>query len=106
MGEGILLIIYGSLVEAGGIIGFLKAKSRPSLISGLASGVVLTISGIAALLGATTGSYVGLFVTVLVCALFSWRFARTKAMMPSGMMLFVSIAVAVVLAVLIFQPLH
>ncbi len=101
MREGLLLIIYGTLVETGGIVGFVKAKSRPSLISGLASGAVLTLSGIMALLGVPSGSYAGLVVTLVLCALFGWRFARTRAMMPSGMMLFVSIAVAVVLMALI-----
>ncbi len=100
MGEGILLILYGTLVEVGGVIGFVKAKSRPSLISGLTSGAVLTVSGIMALLAVPSGSYLGLVVTVALCALFGWRFARTKAMMPSGMMLLVSIAVAVILIAL------
>ncbi len=101
MGKAILLIIYGTLVEIGGVVGFMKAKSKPSLISGTAAGALLTISGVLVLLRVSFGAYLGLFVTVALCALFSWRFARTKALMPSGMMLFISVVVAVVLAILI-----
>lgn len=103
VGIAILLIIYGTLIEAGGVIGFVKAKSRPSLISGLVSGALLTISGVMVLLGVSIGSDIGLVLAAALCALFGWRLAKTRKMMPSGMMLFVSIVVTVILAVTMFS---
>lgn len=104
MGNAILLIIYGTLVEVGGIIGFVKARSRPSLISGISAGALLTASGVMVLLNVPIGTYLGLFVTIALCAIFAWRFVKTKALMPSGMMLLISIIVALILLAIMFLP--
>ena len=102
MSAAILLIVYGTLVELGGIMGFVKAKSKPSLIAGVACGAVLTISGVLAWLGSAVGVYIGFVMTLLLCLIFGIRTAKTKAMIPSGMMLMSSIVVALVLALMIW----
>lgn len=39
-----LILVYGLLVAIGGIIGYVKARSKVSLMSGLGSGIALAIS--------------------------------------------------------------
>lgn len=102
MSVAILLIGYGTLVELGGIMGFVKARSKPSLIAGVACGAVLTISGVLVWIGAAFGSYIGFGMTLLLCLIFGQRLAKTKAMIPSGIMLISSIAVALVLALMMW----
>ena len=93
-----VLIAYGLFVEAGGFIGFVKSKSKASLIAGGISGALLLLSGGLALIGVAAGGYIGFVVTLVLVVMFGMRLAKTKKFMPSGMMLAVSIVVAGVLA--------
>ncbi len=102
MSTAILLVVYGSLVELGGIMGFVKAGSKPSLIAGIACGGALTVSGVLVWLGAAFGAYIGFAITLVLCFIFGQRAAKTKAMVPSGIMLVSSIAVALALALIIW----
>lgn len=99
----ILLIAYGTLVEVGGVMGFVKAKSRVSLIAGVASGGILTISGVLVWLGVASAIYAGFAMTIILCFLFGRRFAKTRAVMPSGMMLIVSLAAAIILGLMLIS---
>ena len=99
---GILLVTYGVLTAIGGVIGSARAKSRASLISGLGSGIVLIASGGFVLMGDRQGGYLGLLVTVLLTVVFAIRFAKTRAFMPSGLMLALSVLVTAALAVMLW----
>jgi uncharacterized membrane protein (UPF0136 family) len=95
----ITLGIYGVLLAVGGLIGYLKAGSRASLIAG-------TISALAAFaaLGLSAASHpwgvpLGLILSIGLFVLFGYRYAvKTRKFMPSGMLAVVSL---VVLAVMI-----
>ena len=93
-----VLIGFGIFVEAGGFIGFVKSKSKASLIAGGISGALLLLSGGLGLIGVAAGGYSGFVVTLVLVVRFGMRLAKTKKFMPSGMMLAVSIVVAGVLA--------
>ncbi|MFY9226282.1 MAG: TMEM14 family protein [Blastocatellia bacterium] len=82
-----VVLVYGFLLIAGGVIGFMQAKSKASLIAGSISGVVILASGIIMLQGATFGTYLALVVTLALSAVFFMRWSKTRAFMPSGMML-------------------
>ena len=74
----ITLGIYAALLAVGGIMGFVKARSRPSLITGLASAVA---------------ALVALWFSTLRSP-FGYRYAlRNRQFMPSGMMAVVSLVV-------------
>lgn len=92
-----VLIAYGLFVEAGGFIGFVKSKSKVSLIAGGISGALLLLSGGLVLMEVPAGGYVGLAVTLILNVMFAMRLAKTRKFMPSGMMLAVSIVVAGIL---------
>jgi uncharacterized membrane protein (UPF0136 family) len=94
---------YGGLVLLGGVIGFLKAKSKPSLIAGGVSGAVLIACGFPiwnwADGNSVAGCWVALVVTLVLLMFFGARFVMTKKMMPAGMMAALSLAALVLIIV-------
>jgi uncharacterized membrane protein (UPF0136 family) len=94
----VTLGIYALLLAVGGVIGYVKAGSRPSLIAG-------SISALAALLalGLSIGNNrlgvpLGLILSITLFVLFGYRYAvKTRKFMPSGLL---AVASLVVLAVM------
>ncbi len=87
----VLILVYATIVFAGGLIGYLKAGSKPSLIAGVVSALVLASS--AWLFGNEVhGLYVAGGVAGLLTVVFLIRFLKTRSFMPSGMMLALSLA--------------
>ncbi len=83
----LFLFAFGALSIAGGVLGYVKAKSKASLIAGGASGVLLAVA--AYLIGAGFGSIgliLGLIVSVALAGRFVPAFIKTKKPMPAGMM--------------------
>jgi uncharacterized membrane protein (UPF0136 family) len=86
--------IFATLTQVGGIIGFIKAKSRASLIAGLVSGALLDLAGILLIVlpaRPKIGLGVGLMVTLLLLGRFAPAFFRTKKFMPAGMIFFLGL---------------
>jgi uncharacterized membrane protein (UPF0136 family) len=84
--------IYGAIMILGGIMGFVKVGSKASLISGVGMGLALLASGY----GVSRGSYDSLVVAEVIAALllvlFAIRFAKTRRIMPVGMLAILSLA--------------
>lgn len=96
----ILLLGYAALLVAGGWIGFIKAKSKPSLIAGHVSGLIIVIAIFLMKTDGPASRFGGLlaFFTALALTLFfGKRFAKTRKMMPAGMMAIVSALVSLLL---------
>lgn len=68
-------------------MGYLNARSTPSLISGLISGALLIVGGIAQLQGFAWGWSVSLVVTIVLLLVFAVRFWKTRKFMPAGLMI-------------------
>lgn len=83
----ISLLVYGILVSAGGVFGFLKAKSKASLIAGLVSGGLLITAYSISKRNTSAGFTMGAVVAALLLLVFGARLAKTKKFMPSGMLL-------------------
>jgi len=78
--------VFGALTIAGGVMGFVKAQSKPSLIAGGVSGALLIAAG--ALFGGHLAAalWLGLVVSALLAGRFVPAFLKKRAFMPGGMM--------------------
>ncbi len=86
-----MALIYGVLVIFGGYMGFKKAGSKVSLMMGVSFGLLVLISAFALLNGAMWGHLALLILTAMLTAVFLMRLVKTKAFMPSGLMLLLSL---------------
>ncbi len=87
----ILVYVYAALVIIGGIFGFLKAKSLPSLIMGVIGGLGLIAAGYALGQGLAWGLPLALVFSAGLLVFFSLRYYRTRAFMPGGLMAILSL---------------
>jgi len=95
-----LLLLYAVLVIAGGIMGYLKAQSRPSLISGLVSGIALLIAWLITLFQSyNVGIALATLLAIALLIVFAIRFRKTNKFMPAGLMAILSLVCAVVFAI-------
>lgn len=89
----IYYIVFGILTLTGGIIGYVKAGSLPSLAAGIVCGLALIVA--AALMYYSLiliALLVGLMASVLVAGKFVPDFIHKKALFPGGVMALLSIA--------------
>jgi uncharacterized membrane protein (UPF0136 family) len=80
-------------------MGYVKAGSTISLVSGAISGVLILIAAFLLPGNATAGLALGGFVSLLLIGYFLPAFLRTHKVMPAGMMSILSI-IGVVCAIL------
>lgn len=94
------LFVFGVLTIAGGVMGFVKAKSKASLIAGGISGLVLLACGYLVSSGpfARVGLVVGLVVSLALAGRFVGAFRKSKKFMPAGLMAILGVAGVVVTA--------
>ena len=87
-----VFVIYGALMLAGGIFGFVKAGSKTSLIMGIISGILI-FTGVG-LLGQdyAAGRAVLAFTSFGLTGVFALRLVKTRKFMPSGVLLALSMA--------------
>jgi uncharacterized membrane protein (UPF0136 family) len=99
----ITLGAYALLLALGGVIGYLKAGSRPSLIAGLLSALVALVAlGLSARAN-RSGILLGLLLSVALVVLFGYRYGvKTRKFMPSGLLAVASIIVLGVMLLSLF----
>lgn len=99
---GFYLVFFGVVSALGGLMGFLKAKSKASLIAGAISGVLLAIAGVLTRQGNKAGLILGIVVAVALVGRFGAVFARTRQMAPAGVMTLLGTIAIVVSATAFF----
>jgi uncharacterized membrane protein (UPF0136 family) len=87
----IAAIAYGSLAIVGGILGYIQAQSKISLIAGCGCGILLLISAMLQLQGQPWGLLAAIAVTVILLVAFMMRWIKTRKFMPAGLMLLLGV---------------
>ena len=93
-----IVLLYGSLVFIGGVIGHLKAESKASLIAGVTSGSLLLLSSLLMFKKKLSGYISAFILALLLDGFFTWRFAKTLKFFPSGFLSLTSLAVIIIVA--------
>jgi len=94
----ITLGIYAVLLGVGGVMGFVKARSHASLITGILSAIFAVVALVLSLMGNTWGFPLGTILAITLFILFGYRYAiHNRKFMPSGMLAVVSLVVLGVL---------
>ena len=96
-------LIFAFLTILGGVMGYLKAKSFISLISGSISGAVLIIASYLLPARPIVAGCIALCVSVLLAGKFVPDFIHKKAFVPGGLMAFLSV-VSIIVTILALLP--
>ena len=83
-----VLWIYIVLLVIGGLIGFLKGKSKVSLIMSVVFAALLSLCATRVIFQ----PYVADILLATLLVVFGMRLAKTKKFMPSGLMLILTVA--------------
>jgi Small integral membrane protein len=94
----IYFIVFGILTIAGGVIGYVKAGSMPSIIAGSISGILLLVAAFLLPDHRVAGLATGLIVSLLLAGQFIPKFIRTGKVMPAGMMSILSV-IGIIMAI-------
>lgn len=98
----IFILVYTALLLTGGLIGYFKAHSTPSLLMGILSTFFLILFTVlyqkSSKLGARRAGYGLLFTVVILDAFFSWRWIKTLALFPAGFFSILSTILLITLA--------
>jgi uncharacterized membrane protein (UPF0136 family) len=90
----LLLYVYGVLLIFGGLMGYLKAKSVPSLVAGGVCGILAILLGY--YYPWHFAPYAALVLSLLLIGMMGRRYLRTRQAMPALLIVVLSLIVAVV----------
>lgn len=103
MSLGILAAFgYGILVLIGGIFGYLKAKSKVSLLSGGISGLLIMVAAYLQLQGQIWGLNLAALIIGILVVFFAFRLVKTRKFMPAGLMIILGVLSLVVIVKQVF----
>jgi len=94
----VYFLVFGALTIIGGIIGYVKAGSLPSIIAGAITGVLLVIAASLLPSHRQAGLATALVVSLLLAAQFVPKLIRTHKVMPAGLMSILSV-IGIVVAI-------
>jgi uncharacterized membrane protein (UPF0136 family) len=89
--------VFGVLVIVGGVIGYTKARSIVSLVSGIGCGGLLLYAAYLILGSRAYGIPIAAIVSALLAMIFCLRWVKTKKFMPSGVLLILSLVELIIL---------
>lgn len=94
IGNALIIFIYGLVVLLGGLIGYAKG-SQASLIAGTLFALALFASGYGIYKRTVLGYFSAIALSLMLLALFTYRFIGSYKFMPAGLMILISLAVLV-----------
>ena len=89
----LLLYIYGVLLIVGGVMGYVKARSTPSLVAGLVCGFIALLLGYR--YAWHFAPHAALILSLVLIFLMGRRYLNTRKAMPSLLIVVLSLVVAV-----------
>jgi uncharacterized membrane protein (UPF0136 family) len=89
----LLLYVYGVVLIFGGLMGYLKAKSVPSLVAGVVCGVIALLLGY--YYPWHFAPEAALLLSLLLIIIMGRRYLRTRKAMPALLVVVLSLIVAV-----------
>jgi uncharacterized membrane protein (UPF0136 family) len=92
MSQNTVLWIYIILLVIGGLMGFLKAGSKISLITSTISAALLVVTAVPGLFTPQLRRGMADVIMAALLVVFGIRLTKTKKFMPSGLMLILTIA--------------
>lgn len=98
----IALAVYAFLLIGGGVLGYVKAQSKPSLIAGGLSGIFALLCLALTTVGGL-GFWPAALLAVIMVTVFGARLAKTRKLMPSGVLLVLSLGLLVLMIRVIGQ---
>lgn len=101
-----LITFYGVFTLIGGIIGFVKAKSRASLIAGSVSGVALLVCAALMQRGSRPAAIAGLVIAVALGVRFLRTWREKRRVMPDLLMVVLSILSLVIVGATLLSGTH
>ena len=90
----LVLYIYGILLIVGGAMGYIKAKSVPSLVAGLVCGFLALFIGYR--YQWHFAPYAALILALVLIIMMGSRYLRTRKPMPALLIVVLSVIVAIV----------
>jgi uncharacterized membrane protein (UPF0136 family) len=95
--NGIVVVVYALLVMVGGMIGFIKANSVPSLVMGITFALGLLLCAVAMVKGIKLGYYASIILALILTIFFTYRYGISQHFMPAGLMSILSIVIIIAL---------
>ncbi|HJT80945.1 MAG TPA: TMEM14 family protein [Chthoniobacterales bacterium] len=94
----IYFLVFGILTIAGGIMGYVKARSVASIVAGALTGLLLIVAALILTTYRELGLGLALFTSAILAGQFIPRLLRTRRFMPAGIMSLLSV-VGIVVAI-------
>ena len=89
----VTLGVYAALLAVGGAAGYVKARSRPSLIAGLACAAFALVCLWLTFDHRPLGTILGMILALALIVFFGRRFYNSRKFMPAGLLTLVSVLV-------------
>src|SRR6185369_11360818 len=95
-----ILWIYIVLLVAGGLMGFLKAKSKASIITSVIFAALLSLCATPRPFDFQTRNVLANVILAFLLVFFGWRLSKSKKFMPNGLMVVLTLLALVLRNVL------
>ena len=90
----VLLYVYGALLILGGLMGYTKARSTPSLVAGVVCGLIAIFLGYR--YAWHYAPHAALILALVLIFIMGRRYLRTRKPMPALLVVVLSVIVAIV----------